>query len=64
MPPNMQKRIRNEVAEVNEDTTINMMVYVPDESNTCKYCHILSIGQWQLTQRSFRSYDWLTNRSS
>lgn len=33
----MVRRIKNEIDEVNEDTTVNMMVYVPVDSNICKY---------------------------
>lgn len=36
MPPNMQKRILNEIAEANNDTTAETIVYVPNEGNICK----------------------------
>ena len=36
MPPNMQKRILNEIADVNDDETAPLHVYVPDDANICK----------------------------
>ncbi|KAL9558963.1 hypothetical protein MBANPS3_000618 [Mucor bainieri] len=33
MPPNMQKRILNEIADVNDDDTAPLHVYVPDDGN-------------------------------
>ncbi|KAG2210187.1 hypothetical protein INT46_009996 [Mucor plumbeus] len=33
MPPNMQKRILNEIADVNDDETAPLHVYVPDDAN-------------------------------
>ncbi|KAI8642351.1 ubiquitin conjugating enzyme 1 [Parasitella parasitica] len=33
MPANMQKRILNEIKDVYDDETANLLVYVPDETN-------------------------------
>lgn len=37
MPPNMQRRILNEIAEANDDRTAEAFVYVPNDANICKY---------------------------
>lgn len=36
MPPNMSKRIYNEIKDVNNDDTTPLYVYVPNEDNMRK----------------------------
>lgn len=43
MPPNMQKRILNEIEDVNGDNTAPLHVYVPDDGNICRHCSLYSI---------------------
>lgn len=43
MPPNMQKRILNEIAEANNDKTAETIVYVPHEDDICKEYIIITI---------------------
>lgn len=35
MPPNMKKRIINEIADVNNDTTTTLAVCVPNDDDIC-----------------------------
>lgn len=45
MPPNMQKRILNEISDVNDDETAPLHVYVPDDANICKNNQLLRFSR-------------------